>query len=219
MSATFLAPALHLPTGLRARLGGGAIVAAVPEFAPEEEQRLVMRAQAGDERAFEELVRAHVERLHAVVLRLVGDRHEAEEVVQESFLRAWRGIGSFRGGARFSTWLYRIGVNEATRRGARNATTFHADPRRRTGAREAADLSRAPEPSAEGHELQAALEVAILALAPEQRGPLVLRDVEGLGTTEAAAILGLEEAAFKSRLHRARRAVRKAVAPYLADGR
>lgn len=74
---------------------------------------LVARAQAGDAGAFEQLVRVHADRLHAVVQRLVNDEHEAQEVTQETFLRAWRGLGGFKGDAQFFTWLYRIGVNEA----------------------------------------------------------------------------------------------------------
>src|SRR5919204_809125 len=85
----------------------------------DEDSELVSRAQAGDRLAFEELVRRHAGHLHAVVARLVADRHEAEEVTQEAFLRAWRGIAAFKGEARFFTWLYRIGVNEARRRAER----------------------------------------------------------------------------------------------------
>lgn len=83
---------------------------------------LVARAQAGDRGAFEELVRRHANGLFAVVVRLSRDRQEAEEAVQEAFLRAWRGIGDFKGEARFFTWLYRIGVNEAHRRGQSNSS-------------------------------------------------------------------------------------------------
>jgi DNA-directed RNA polymerase specialized sigma24 family protein len=82
----------------------------------DDDSELVSRAQTGDRLAFEELVRRHADRLHAVVTRLVADRHEAEEVTQEAFLRAWRGIATFKGEAHFFTWLYRIGVNEARRR-------------------------------------------------------------------------------------------------------
>jgi RNA polymerase sigma-70 factor (ECF subfamily) len=77
---------------------------------------LVARAQAGDRAAFEELVRRHSDRLCAMVRRLGLPRAAAEEVTQESFLRAWRGIDGFKGQARFFTWLYRIAVNETKRR-------------------------------------------------------------------------------------------------------
>jgi RNA polymerase sigma-70 factor, ECF subfamily len=179
-----------------------------------DDEQLVARAQAGDRVAFEELVRRHADRLHAVVLRLAGDRHEAEEITQEAFLRAWRGIQGFKGDARFFTWLYRIGINEARRRaqrrrGAGAMTSLEAhgiEPR---------DLGPDPERTVERTDLRAALEAAVRDLDPDDRAPLVLRDIEGLSTAQAAAIMGLGEAALKSRLHRARLAVRAAVDSYL----
>jgi RNA polymerase sigma-70 factor (ECF subfamily) len=174
----------------------------------DEESQLVARARAGDRHAFEGLVRLHADRLHAVVLRVTGDRYEAEEVVQETFLRAWRNLGRFEGRSRFFTWLYRIGINEARRsqerRGARPAPLEDAPA-------EIADEREAPHVRAEAHDLHHALEAAILALPLDYRMPLVLRDVEGFSTAEAAAVMELGEAAFKSRLHRARLAVRSAV--------
>ena len=182
----------------------------------EREEQLVARARAGDREAFEELVREHADRLHAVVLRICGDVHEAEEVTQETFLRAWRSLERFEGRSRFFTWLYRIGVNEAKRRlergGRRPRTTSLEDP-----AIEVADDRPGPDARAEAGDLQRALERAILDLPVKYRMPLVLRDVEGLSTAEAADIMDLAEAAFKSRLHRARLAVREAVEPFMGD--
>jgi len=179
-----------------------------------EDAALVARARAGDRSAFEELVRLHADRLHAVVRRLVDDQHEAEEVTQEAFLRAWRGIQAFDGDSRFFTWLYRIGVNEAHRRtsGRRGVA---ASLRRELV--DPADTRPGPARRLEQDDLRLALERAVQALRPDYRAPLVLRDVEGLSTTEAAAILNLGEAAFKSRLHRARVAVRDAVRDYLPE--
>lgn len=174
------------------------------------ENELVARARAGDRPAFEQLVRIHADRVYAVVLRVTGDRHEAEEVVQETFLRAWRNLGRFEGRSRFFTWLYRIAVNEARRsqerRSARPAPAPLAD-----APAEIADERDAPHVRAEARDLLHNLQAAILALPLEYRMPLVLRDVEGLSTAEAAAVMDLGEAAFKSRLHRARMAVRAAV--------
>jgi RNA polymerase sigma-70 factor (ECF subfamily) len=84
-----------------------------------DDEALVERSRRRDQAAFEELVRRHADRLFAVVLRLCVDAHEAEEVTQEAFLRAWRGIERFERRSQFFTWLYRIGVNEAKRRAER----------------------------------------------------------------------------------------------------
>jgi RNA polymerase sigma-70 factor (ECF subfamily) len=184
--------------------------------AAEEEAALVERARRGDRVAFEELVRRHADHLYAVVLRFVADGGEAEEVTQEAFLRAWRGIGRFEGRSRFFTWLYRIGINEAKRRAARRppATVVSLDDE---PIPEAPDWSQAPETRFAEADLRRVLEDAIRALSPEYRAPIVLRDVEGLSTREAAEVMELGEAAFKSRLHRARLAVRRALDEYFLE--
>jgi RNA polymerase sigma-70 factor (ECF subfamily) len=177
---------------------------------------LVLRSQRGDRDAFEELVRRHADRLYAVVLRFLSDRHEAEEVTQETFIRAWRGIAGFKREAQFFTWLYRIGVNEAHRRASRLPpagviSSLEED------AVEPPDRAQGPHGRAEQRDLRRALERGIRALDPEYRAPLILRDVEGLSTAQAAAIMDLGEAAFKSRLHRARLALRQAIDDYLPE--
>ncbi len=191
----------------------------MPPVPFEDEHDLVARAKQGDERAFEVLVRRHADGLYAVLARFLGSGQEAEEVTQEAFLRAWRGIGRFEGDSRFFTWLYRIGINEAKRRVARTAATVRAASLDRQPEAEVADWSRAPAASAERAELEAVLDEAIGGLKADHRAALILRDVEGLSTDEAAAALGLGEAAFKSRLHRARLSVRRAVADYLGEER
>jgi RNA polymerase sigma-70 factor, ECF subfamily len=184
--------------------------------AAEREAVLVERAKAGDRDAFEELVRRHAERLYAVVLRFVADGDEAQEVTQEAFLRAWRSIARFEGRSRFFTWLYRIGINEAKRRAARRppvvVTSLEDEP-----VPEAPDWSEAPEARSDQRDLLEVLEQAIRRLPLEYRAPIVLRDVEGLSTAEAAEAMGLGEAALKSRLHRARLAVRRALDQYFLD--
>ncbi|MBS1885701.1 MAG: sigma-70 family RNA polymerase sigma factor [Actinobacteria bacterium] len=176
-----------------------------------EERRLLAQAQGGDLGAFEELVRIHAQRLHGVLRGLCANPHDAEEVAQEAFLRAWRAIGRFDGRSQFFTWLYRIGVNEARRRADREGARLRAVPLGEPPYEEPADLSEAPEPRAERRERRLALECAVRALPIEQRAALVLRDIEGLSTREAAEVLGLSEPAFKSRLHRARMSVREAL--------
>lgn len=182
----------------------------------EPEAALVERAQGGDRAAFEELVRRHADHLYAVVLRFVADRGAAEEVTQEAFLRAWRSIGRFEGRSRFFTWLYRIGINEAKRRAARQppaiVVSLDDEP-----IPEAPDWSEAPETRLGHNDLRRLLEDAIRALPIEYRTPIILRDVEGLTTQEAAEVMDLGEAAFKSRLHRARLAVRRALDEYFLE--
>jgi RNA polymerase sigma-70 factor, ECF subfamily len=185
--------------------------------AESDEARLVQRSQAGDRLAFEELVRRHADRLYAVVLRFVAEADEAEEVTQEAFLRAWRSIGKFQLRSQFFTWLYRIGINEAKRRAEGRPPAGTVSSIEDTPIENAPDWSEAPEFRAEQGQLRRVLEDAVRALPLEYRAPLILRDVEGLSTQEAADVMELREAAFKSRLHRARLAVRRAVDQYYLE--
>jgi RNA polymerase sigma-70 factor (ECF subfamily) len=187
-------------------------------LAKSDEGQLVERSQAGDRLAFEELVRRHADRLYAVVLRFVADADEAEEVTQETFLRAWRSIEKFELRSRFFTWLYRIGINEAKRRAERSPPGGTVRSIEDSPIEEAPDWSEAPELRAEQGHLRRVLEEAVRALPFEYRTPLILRDVEGLSTEEACEVMELGEAAFKSRLHRARLAVRRAVDVYYLEG-
>jgi RNA polymerase sigma-70 factor (ECF subfamily) len=183
-----------------------------------DEAQLVERSQAGDRLAFDELVRRHADRLYAVVLRFVADADEAEEVTQETFLRAWRNIGKFELRSQFFTWLYRIGINEAKRRAERTPPPGRIASIDDTPIENAPDWSDAPEFRAEQGHLRRVLEDAVRALPIKYRTALILRDVEGLSTEEAAEVMELGEAAFKSRLHRARLAVRRAVDQYYLQG-
>ena len=170
--------------------------------------KLIGRARDGDVAAFEQLTAAHADRLYAVVLRLVGNRSDAEDVVQETLLRAWRGIGRFQERSSYFTWLYRIAVNEANRalerrsRGGRGVAIDEQELQL------PAPDDEGPASRAEQRDLGRALDLAIAELPPTHRAALVLRDIEGLSTREAAEIVGVGEAAFKSRLHQARLKVR-----------
>jgi RNA polymerase sigma-70 factor, ECF subfamily len=175
------------------------------------EASLIARAQAGDVAAFERLSSAYADRLFMLLLRLLGDRAEAEDVAQEVMLRAWQGITRFRGQSSYFTWLYRIAVNEAKR-------AMEKRGRRPAGVPIGADELQLPDsplldPSrqAENNELRQALARALAGLPPDLRMAIVLRDVEGLSTQEAAQIVGISQAAFKSRLHQARLRVRAAI--------
>jgi RNA polymerase sigma-70 factor, ECF subfamily len=183
----------------------------IPLAANTPERELIGRAQAGDVDAFEALAGVHADRLYSVVLRFLGDRCEAEDVVQETLLRAWRGIGRFQGRAMIFTWLYRIAVNESNRALERRLRRRATVPVDEEAVQIPAPSQEGPANRAEQHEMREALELAIAKLAPPYRTALVLRDVEGLSTREAAKIAGVGEAAFKSRLHQARLKVRASV--------
>jgi RNA polymerase sigma-70 factor, ECF subfamily len=175
------------------------------------EASLIARAQAGDVAAFERLSGAYADRLFMLLLRLLGDRGEAEDVAQEVMLRAWQGISRFQGRSSYFTWLYRIAVNEANRALEKRARRPAGVP---IGERELQlPTSPAEDPfrRAEASELRVALGRAIAGLPPPLRIAIVLRDVEGLSTQEAAEIAGIGQAAFKSRLHQARLRVRAAI--------
>ena len=185
--------------------------------ATQAEAALIERCKRGDREAFEQLVLRHADRLYAVVLRFVADGEEAQEVTQEAFLRAWRSIGRFREDSQFFTWLYRIGINEAKRRAGRRPPAELFTSLDQTPIPEAPDWSEEPHLRAEQGELREVLERAIRALPMRYRTALILRDVEGLSTREAAAVMQLGEAAFKSRLHRARLAVRRSLDQYYLE--
>ena len=177
----------------------------------ETEASLLARAQAGDVGAFEELSGAYADRLFMLLLRLLGDRDEAADVAQEVMLRAWQGITRFQGRSSYFTWLYRIAVNEANRALAKRGRRPPSVP---IGP-QALDLPTSPaeDPArqAENSELRMALARALADLPPPLRTAIVLRDVEGLSTQEAAEIVGVRQAAFKSRLHQARLQIRAAI--------
>jgi RNA polymerase sigma-70 factor, ECF subfamily len=178
---------------------------------PATEAELIARAQAGDVDAFERLSGAYADRLFMLLLRLLGDRGEAEDVAQEVMLRAWRGIGQFRGRSSYFTWLYRIAMNEANRALDKRARRPPGVPLGPDELQLPAPATDEPSRRAEANELRMALSQALAELPPPLRAAIVLRDVEGLSTQEAAEIAGVSQAAFKSRVHQARLRVRAAV--------
>jgi len=174
---------------------------------------LVARARKGDVAAFEELVMRNADRLFMALRRFGLDEDEAQEVAQETFLRAWRALDRFEGRAQFFTWLYRIGFNEAQRKlGRRKPAPIAAGPAD-DPLEGVPDEAPGPGERAEQRELLASLATALDELPRSLRDPVLLRDVEGLSTAEAASLLEVGEAAFKSRLHRGRLALRELVMP------
>ena len=180
---------------------------------------LIARARTGDQDAFAELVMLHADRVYGALRRFGLEAGDADDVTQEVFLRAWRGLPRFEERARFSTWLYRIAFNEAQRRLARR-TLPRAVPR--TDDDTADPVASLPEPAESGPEaralageLERQLDSALDELPPDWRAAVVLRDIEGLSTHDAAEVVGVGEAAFKSRLHRGRMQLRELLGPYL----
>jgi len=174
---------------------------------------LLERLRAGDARAFEELVTTHQHRVFGVALRMLGSAAEAEEVAQETFIRAHRSLAEFRGDARLSTWLYTIVSRLCLNRLA------SGDRRAVRGGEEillrVADERGGPDAGAERGELEAALHRAIAELPEERRVVIVLRDLEGLSYEEIAQALSLELGTVRSRLHRARTDLRDKLERFL----
>ena len=180
---------------------------------------LVERVGRGDPAAVQALMARKLSRMLALSRRMLGDPAEAEDVAQEVFLRAWRGLPQFEERSRFSTWLYRIAFNEAQRRLSRR-TLPRAAPAPEPDAPDPvaalpAPLESGPEARALAGEFERTLDAALGQLPPEWRAAVVLRDIEGLSTRDAAEIAGVGEAAFKSRLHRGRMQLRDLLEPYL----
>lgn len=166
---------------------------------------LVERAARGDVRAFEDLYRTHVGRVFAVCLRMTGDVQLAEEMVQESFVRAWQKLATFRGASAFSTWLHRVAVNVvlAHLRGAGRRWASEAAPT------DEAVPDRAAPTAHPGQVID--LERAIGSLPNGAREVFVLHDVEGFKHHEISDLMGIAVGTSKAQLHRARRILRKAL--------
>jgi len=190
--------------------------APVPASAdPALEAAQVLRAQKGDQEAFRILVEAHSGRIFGLFRRLLGHRRDlAEDMTQEVFLRAWRGLPTFVPGSRFSTWLHRIALNywiqEHRRRTAakRSGRTLSLDAPllgKDSDLRiEPPSREIAPDRAAGCRELAEALPGALESLEPEMRMAVVLRDLEGHSYEEVASLLGVPLGTVRSRLHRAR---------------
>lgn len=167
------------------------------------EEELIARAQAGDRAAFAALVREHGNEVYTLARRLVGDPHLAADVSQETLIRAWRALPSFRGDAAFSTWLHRITVNTAWthKRRSRKHAAVSLDEVADVAAPYSADD---PEVSGELLELRGRLNGALRTLPEAQRQVVVLKDVYDWSHAEIAEAMGISVTAAKVRLHRAR---------------
>ena len=186
----------------------------LPSLSLLSDEEVVGRVLAGEIELFEILMRRYNQRLYRVARAILADDGEAEDVMQDAYVRAYAHLGQFAGRARFATWLTRIAVHEAlarARRGRRLVQIDGLSPRKEDSMPLLSSLSsteRGPEQQAIQRNLQALLETAIDALPESFRAVLVLREVEGLSTAETAESLGISEALVKTRLHRAHAALR-----------
>ena len=193
------------------------------------DSRLVAACRDGRKAAFGELVELYQDRAFNLAYRLTGSRDDAAEAVQEAFLKAYRGLNGFRGDSSFYTWFFRIMVN-VVRSGQRfravrpQEHSLDAAPRRDgsdtpRGPRIADIPARDPDPSEEAARMERKklVEEALAELDADQRTIIVLRDIEGRGYADIAWLLGCPRGTVKSRLHRARMALKAALSPALDE--
>lgn len=183
------------------------------------ERSLLRRLRDRDERAFRELLELHRDRVYNITFRMLGNRAEAEDVAQEVFISVFKTIDQFREESKFSTWLYRVAVNHCKNRIKYLARRHDRDrdeldesshAHQANGAVVGAPVRAAqPDRALEGAQMERLLQEAIGNLDDDHRIVVVLRDVEDLSIEEICEITGLPDGTVKSRLHRARLALRK----------
>ena len=179
---------------------------------------LVSRAQEGDRGAFSELMRRYRPRIHALALHLTGDAHDADDVAQEAFLRAYQSLSQFRAAAEFYTWVYRIAVNlslNVKRAHGRRRAVGMDDPR--VALAVAVDASGDPRRAAELRQIYSRLIAALDRLSAPLRSTVVLVALQGLTHDQAGAVLGCPSGTIAWRLHAARKELAAALAPPAAD--
>jgi RNA polymerase sigma-70 factor (ECF subfamily) len=184
---------------------------------------LVARAKGGDADAFGELVKRNEAKIYGLCIKMLGNTEDAEDCLQEVFIKAFKALPDFRQEARFSTWLYRIAYNESLMRmRKRKLDTVPIDRPVDVGEglveRELADWTNDPRADVMNSELNDVLVRHVNELDPDNRIVFVLRDIHGLSTNDTADALGLTVPAVKSRLHRARLFLREKLTDYFERG-
>lgn len=189
--------------------------ASLLEQAKQEEwsdEEVVQRVLTGDTALYELLMRRYNQRLYRVARAILRDDAEAEDVMQDAYVRAYQHLASFEGRAKFATWLTRIAVHEALARSRKRGRFLPLDADEESqgdAMKPLASPDRSPEQQAYDRELSGLLENAILALSEDYRVVFILRDVEAMTTEETAECLHLTQENVKVRLHRAHAALRK----------
>ncbi len=180
------------------------------------ERSLLRRLRERDERAFRELVTLHRDRVYNICYRMMGSKSDAEDVAQEVFIAVFKTIDSFREESKFSTWLYRVSVNHCknrikylARRHDRDRDELDENSAGTNGVSIGAPPRLSADRALEGIQMEELLREAINSLDEEHRTVVVLRDVEDLSIEEICEITDLPDGTVKSRLHRARLALRK----------
>jgi len=188
-----------------------------------DETALLSRIQAGDKAACAECIEIHSPAVYRLALRLMENEQEAEDVVQETFINAFKAIDSFEGRASLATWLYRITYNAAMMRLRRPAPQMLSVDETLSSEtqvvvpRQLFDWCCLPEEDFESDEVRLELENAIREMPESLKAVFVLRELEGLSTAEAAETLEVSEGAVKVRLHRGRLWLRERLTPYFAE--
>ena len=178
------------------------------------ERELVCRARAGDTAAFEQLMLDSQDRVYTLCLRMTGNREDALDLAQETFLNAWRGLSSFQGNSSFSTWVYRLASNACIdflrkRKRRQQGESPHSLDDEEAPLPEPADPRGSPEEELERRELRRAVERGLQALPDHHRQVLVMRELSGMSYQEIGAVLDLDLGTVKSRIARARLALKK----------
>jgi RNA polymerase sigma-70 factor (ECF subfamily) len=184
-------------------------VSAAPAAPPDDEPALVERLRRGDTTAFETLAARYMRRAFAVAYRLMGQKEDAEDLVQDAFLAVLQRIDTFEAGRPFSPWFFRILINRGLNsRKARSVRVVEAIPD------SAASSGPSPERAAEQEELRRRLAAAMETLPERQRVIVQLFELEGFGGPEIAGILEISDGTVRWHLHEARKTLRRALAPY-----
>ena len=186
------------------------------------DQELVIAAQRGEQTAFRELVTRYENKAYHLALKMLRDEQDAEDVLQETFINVYRHLDTFRGDSEFSTWVYRIATNASlmkirSRRPMSSLDEPTSDSDNDSPQRDLIDWSFTPEEALMNGETRTQMDQALATLPETLRSVFVLRDIEGLSVDETSRVLDISIPNVKTRLHRARLALRDELASYFHE--